>query len=562
MALDIYNLLRALPVSEIYTNSIASISGLIHESMAIEMRDGCLRLLEPPAGQQAPYVDLDLMLKILYPHARLDSIGQFEKIKAMSQKIKDSLPSEQKVHFLTSSRFYQSDIPKDPYRMVAPLGVPAYVVVEHLQKEGLVPSQILDFIANSLTSLSEMRCLHWSEHSDKRFGLDQLAVMPAPWAMMEEFIRVQRHVCWHIQADRPYRCLMEMLSPYVQWREAIMPQVKRLEDELGQELYYFAPLDLDDADDDDNDVCHRFLALHYFCSLMPEHPFTLFLIERSGANDVQELKAELLLAENYRLVPFESPRKDHKFLESNAFFDYPANTRRSIGVVWADNQSVEIIKEVLLNQVGAHVHLVYPKNESTQPWLAKATRFCGAVQEHTHLDSPISFLAMLDELIVVAEDEGGADIYDDKIPYAIKHLLWLAHHMELPYSFCYSEEWCGWAVQHYFDHWSDVDAMKQALLHRQTFTKSLNEVRVINKLGGSGLLDANGHSLRFDFLDLSFELMRRIYLWQQDYENIQALAPINRDAHWISKHQAEQCNIAAQLQNFLSSTTKVIGGPT
>ena len=92
----------------------------------------------------------------------------------------------------------------------------------------------------------------------------------------------------------------------------------RIEDALGQAVFVFGNHD----SEWDDDYMHRFLALHNRCYVYPNSALVQFLVKISGAENVAELKAELINPKNY-IHPFEmhysSYAIDGEFLQ----YQYP-----------------------------------------------------------------------------------------------------------------------------------------------------------------------------------------------------------------------------------------------
>lgn len=145
--------------------------------------------------------------------------------------------------------------------------------------------------------------------------------------------------------------------------------IAKLESALGRKLYHFADPEIDY--DDDN--CHRFLALHCWCSLVPDSNFVTYLLEVTGIQNVETLKAALVSPASYR----------HAFDMNDAFvgiepwpacrFEYLGDKRRRVGVVFQSREARLRAEEVALQQIGADVLFLYSSQGTGDPRLAPAS---------------------------------------------------------------------------------------------------------------------------------------------------------------------------------------------
>lgn len=274
MMVDIAALMRALPASGLESNYLALIDGFGDSSTSIV-------LLEPPAsGIHVPYINpLRALEELLFSQGitRLDAKNR--AIEYVVQ-LKNNLPVSCWVNFFDSIE------PESPKCMPAPDFI-AWLREENKKllqtsQKFLVQNELIDFIekaANVATTdiifmEPSSRALKWSLETLPKLTPPEAMIefMPgAPWGQDD----------WDENRNNPI---------FFAWRDAIRPLAEKLEQILGEPVYYFADLNYEF----DDDYVHRFLVLHWCCTYKPESAYVKYLLKASGAVNVEELKNELI----------------------------------------------------------------------------------------------------------------------------------------------------------------------------------------------------------------------------------------------------------------------------
>jgi hypothetical protein len=281
---DIAALMKRLPVSALEPNWVASIGGFVEVP---EDQDWRVRitLLEPPAGQQVPYIKPVEALEILL---RAQGVAPKDaKTRALEAvtRMKEDVAEDHWVNFF------------DNLEPESPDCLPVADFVTWLRdaqgfKElasGEVSSDLLDFIEQAAEVTASTPMFRRPDNWNEPWSLETLPALPPPKEMIEfvpgaPWADFEDEDGWEAAAN-----------PFLCWREAMRPVALELEKVLGEPVYYFAD---PDCDTDDDDV-HRFLVLHWCCTHKPESTFVRYLLKISGARDVEELKAALIDPASY-----------------------------------------------------------------------------------------------------------------------------------------------------------------------------------------------------------------------------------------------------------------------
>ena len=198
--------------------------------------------------------------------------------------------------------------------------------------------------------------------------------------------------------------------------------------------------------------------------------------------------------------------------------DTPA---KSIGVVFSTLEGCPCAQSILQRQFAQDVVVWAPFDLLPKEWcsIAMANYYH---REYRNLvsgnfDSPIRFLARIDELFVVAENQGDGNERERKTAEGLEDLLWLSLEFQIPSHFVGID--CN-EITLTDDYFSNHPAMLRNRLARearQAYTQSLTAIRVEGEYFTDGLCSGQGSILSFDCLDLPHLLMRRLAAWQEDW---------------------------------------------
>ena len=238
----------------------------------------------------------------------------------------------------------------------------------------------------------------------------------------------------------------------------------------------------------------------------------------------------------------------------------PPGSCKTVGFVFLTEQAREVVHYLLAEQTGAHAFIVAPKELANDDWIKHATRYCrGWTARYVYegkQDEPLDTLVSVDQLCVIANDPTPKFSLDLKLSDPVEDLLWMA----LDY---------GVDVR-YFDlervqltH--PVTCLKKRGVpervaakkaKRAAFNRQLQEIRLDNDFGSSGLWDERGRMLGYDLLDLPFPLVQRIAAWQRDYDDT-INPPSMGDEAWWTHHRQEAIDLGKALQTALGENTLV-----
>jgi hypothetical protein len=249
---------------------------------------------------------------------------------------------------------------------------------------------------------------------------------------------------------------------------------------------------------------------------------------------------------------------------------------KTVGIVFATEKARTGAGYIALQQIGARVILAAPENllydksvpaYLTHPGLMKhSLRFAQFGGDIFLWDGvmakPITFLAHIDELFIVADDDRESQGFDLKLSDSIEELLWMALELKIP--------------AHYFDNGitslgnpevclekrgvpARVSSKRQ---YREEFTRSLKVIKVNCDWGSSGLWTQDGKNISYDLLALPLPLIRRIMAWHADYDGIldEVVANTGPNEQWWANHEKEEIEIAKELQKELGPSVSVMVG--
>ena len=533
---DIHSLMRALPVYGLEPQTLAYIPGFPRPKMNGEtyVADS-IGFLEPPAGQHVPYVEpIDFMQRIFVYHG-MDATDALNLATEQYNKLRQSLS-------VFERPVYYDYFPKN----VSTEHVSTVALLKHMRENKLASGHLIDFFENASETTKLLPL--FNDTDGGRHRLIDLPDYPSTKAMIE-FAPVPWSSDWD---DDPI---------FWDWREEMKPIIVSLEKELGESICHY-----DDPDDDDNDECvHRFLILHWNCSYKPSSSYVHYILEASGATDVEELKAALINPEYY-LHPFEMHNAycDPEVLPCRSMTYLPPGKRKITGVVFATEDARQVAESILLQQIGADVIIAAPEKllyDTSIPEYLKgntlckqATRFCQYLGsfflQNGQIKEPITFLARIDELYVVADDitpnpnpEGDLALSD-----SIEELLWKATDLKIPAHY-YSVD--GFSLSNPGTCLQRRNVPERVAVKdkaRKKRTSDLTIVRLDCDWSSSGLWDELGRMISYDYIDLPLPLIRRIIDWHKEFD---ATLDTGFSDEWEERHEREKHEIALELQNAL-----------
>lgn len=550
-SVDIESLMRVLPISGLEPQVIGSIQGLIETPSDRPWQD-CINVLEPPAGRRVPYIDpgkaLDVLLRGQGAAPEDAKALVLESIARMRAGVEDA----------RWVNFYDDAEPESPECLPLPDFV-AWLRVERCCASGKmrVPEPVLDFIEQASAVVMQSSEFRGPDNRDSPWTLENLPALPPPKAMIE-FVPGSP---WADHEDGNWvddpNAYYPVYTPFQRWRESMRPVAQQLETALGEPVYYFADLSCDHDDDD----VHRFLVLHWCCTWKPESAFVRYLLKVTGARDVEALKAALIDPASYT-HPFKM-NGSFDGLEASpcCFLTYlPPGVHKTVGIVFMTEQAREVAQALLAQQIGAHAFIVAPKELATDAWVKHAARYC---REWTvryvydgKLDEPIDILAPVDELCVIANEPTPNSGFDLKLSEPAEDLLWLALDLGVEARYYHVDRGRLANPELCLQKRGVPERMAAQKAQRAAYTRQLQEIRLDNDFGSSGLWDDEGRSLGYDLVDLCFPLVRRIAAWQRNYDDTRN-PPGMGDEAWWQRHEKEALDLAKELQTALGENTTI-----
>jgi hypothetical protein len=278
---DIDALMDALPVSGLEPQTVAFLEGIV-DLPKDQAWQAHIDLIEPPAALRVPFIEPVSALEKMLLRKGVAPEDALLRAREAGTRLQCEVAEDR------WAIFFDSFEPEKPEC----LPVPDFTA--WLRDEALDLSDLADFFERAAAVAAREAILERLDTRDESWTLETLPRLTPPKAMIEF---VPGGPWSDIDACGNWR---ETDNPFKRWREAIRPAALYLEQALGKRVYYFADLD-DDCDDDD---VHRFLVLHWCCSFMPQSSFVRWIVRKSGARDVEELKCALIDPASYR-HPFQ-----------------------------------------------------------------------------------------------------------------------------------------------------------------------------------------------------------------------------------------------------------------
>ena len=560
---DVQALMRALPISGLEPQCLASIGGLVGVPKDQRWREA-IDFLLPPAGQRVPYIEPGKAIgKLLRRQGVAPDDAQARSREAMV-RMRIDVADDRWVNFYD---YLEPESPeclpvsdfvawvRKEHDQSIRLSATAPTTEQELNRQAsehlLVPLEILDFFEQATDVVTSTPMFRGPDNWDNPWSLESLPALPPPNAMIE-FVP---GAPWADMDD--WGDWKATDNPFMRWREAIRPVALELEKSLGETVYHFADLN---GDIDDDDV-HRFLVLHWCCTWKPESAYVRFLVKVSGASSVEELKAALIDPDNYT-HPFKMNCSFVGMETLTCRIDYlPPDRQKMVTVVFFTPQARKVAQALLAQKIGARAFIVAPKELATDEWVKQATRLCRSrtirYVNDRKIDNPTEILSVTDELSVIADEKTPKSGFDLKLSESAEDLLWLALVFEVE-------------SKYYFVSGTQLSNPDSSLIkrgvpervaarkeRRAEFMHQLKEIRLGNDFFSSGLWGANGKMLPYDLMDLPFPIVRRIAAWQRDYDNTMNPPADMGDEAWWGRHKQEALNIAVSLQEALGSQITV-----
>lgn len=291
---DIEALMCALPVSSLQPQTIALIETTIANKGRLEHH--FIELLEPPAFDNVPYIRPSDALQALDAHHQLAEELHLRRSKSLNNELERAFPESKWMQFF------------DPSNPDAAGAIPAVSFIDWLETNALVEPEILKLLYRANDEATKAKMFSGPDYYDEPWSLVTQPKLTPPKAMIQYLPGPP----WsdhefntdHSRAERAF----------LAWREQMRPVANRLEQQLGESVYYFADYE-DELDDDD---AHRFLVLHWCCSWRPEAAFVQYLMEASKAFNIEELKLALINPASF----------NHRFKMNNSLIGIEAETCR------------------------------------------------------------------------------------------------------------------------------------------------------------------------------------------------------------------------------------------
>ncbi len=276
-------ILKVLPVTGIEAQWVARLTCFARKEPG-EFLEPDITFLEPPAGQHVPYVDPVEAMAILLRAEGIPKINAEEVATAKFKVLRQNIP------LMEHPRLFENNAAS------VPECIPVHRFVEFLGLSGLVSRQLIGFIKSAEEHTRE-NCVFRHLLTGEQWHLEELPDIPPPTAMVEFFVGLPQDIAWQVDPDYEDGTWSKVL---LSWRSFIRPVARHLKKSLRKEVYHFQKMD----SVHDDDFCHRFLTLHYWCSMLPNSDYVKYLVEVSELPDVETLKRELINPLNYS-VPFE-----------------------------------------------------------------------------------------------------------------------------------------------------------------------------------------------------------------------------------------------------------------
>ena len=528
-------LMKALPLSGILAESIAGLTVFLPVESKRFSIEHAIEFLEPPAGQRVPFVNPVAALTILLRRDKeLSENEAAERARQAYSELRPRLP------LLERPRLFE----EFSGLLQVPECVPVCRFTTFLRERGLVSEYLIDFL-DQAADVTGRVMIFFNDYGNWKYGrrLSETPDMPPPFSMFDALVGLPGMVLMDLETeedDWPIHLFLE-------WKEKISPAVERLERELGKEVYYFSDPDCEW----DDDISHRYLALHCICSLLPDSNFVQYLVEVTDLPDVEALKAALLEPSSY-YHPFDCDDFFSKAVKPDyCRFRLPEKDfRRRVGILFHSAEALLLAEEIALQQIGVELVFLTQEGLIDQTWMESATLYAAGWRRRPLEDvaRPVELLATLDGFYV---------IYDEKLRSAtdglgvspeVEILLWRALQYGIDLK-CYDSPRSRRASPESCLEKNRVPEKVALLdLERKRFLEEVGTVRLSPEFGGSGLWTAGGRSLGFDQIDIPFAWARRLAAWRENYDLRGRTIAADSDDNQRERSGREKLEIARGLQ--------------
>jgi len=296
-------ILKALPIQGMESEWLASIDlGL--ETEAESWGRPVVKLCEPPAGgTRIPYV------------AAVGTICLILRHLGASPEVAQSTAVDLYEGWRDELSVYRRPVlygPETGEALKPPEYVPVDALVAMLCAREVGPNALLDYLNSAAVEVARAPRYELNWPPTGRLSILELPELPTPQRMIEFFVGLPCDLGWELYPENDdWPC-----KEFDDWRNSMRNVASELEADLGEQVYHFA----DPGCETDDDYCHRFLALHCYCTLLPQSTFVAFLLEVAKVESVEILKSGLIDASNYahpfemnEIWPFELPTRDFHY---------------------------------------------------------------------------------------------------------------------------------------------------------------------------------------------------------------------------------------------------------
>lgn len=414
--ISISALSKVLPVSGLRPKWLAFIGGLVEKQPGEEYEQR-IQLLEPPVSHRVPYVDPVAAMTVLFLRSGLNNDSALTKANAEYAKLRPKLELIERVRFYD---FLDSESPEH---------IPAPVLTGFLREHQLASADVIDYLERISYALTVAPIFEGPYVQDSPWSLAQLHQNGSPESMIE-----------FLPGDPwdGYEEVRPTIDKFPGWRDEMRPIAERLKKTLGEAVYYFKEPNCDT--DDDN--VHRFLLLHLCCTIRPESAYVRFILEASGARDVEEFKRAMINPESY-IEPFKMVDAFWGLEANTCRLSYvPSNSGFNLGIVFETLAARPWAESLLLQHPHARAFILAPTALATNEWIKKATINCSGWTfrnlERGKPNESTELLSEIREFFVVSNEKFPWNArVEPRISEAIEDLLWRAHLLQIPIKFCY-----------------------------------------------------------------------------------------------------------------------------
>ena len=203
---------RVLPVSGLESQWVAIIDGFSDKPRKDWWQES-IGYLEPPAGQQVPYIDAQRAMALLFKHQGMSADNATAKAGDAWLELRGRLDSTQ------CAVFY------DYLEVNADECIPVPALIQFLREKKLVPDDVGDFLDRSVATVVEVPIFQGPDNWDAPWSIATLPDEPPAKAMIE-FV-----------PSPPGDVDDQIIPKFEAWREFIRPIATVLETALGEPVY-------------------------------------------------------------------------------------------------------------------------------------------------------------------------------------------------------------------------------------------------------------------------------------------------------------------------------------